>query len=180
MNSFRRILLAVFICGGALAAFAVQAHKQQPKFVPYTIMWRMRVQYSDGRIVDTYIEKRYYSSDGNWRGFVQSAMGARIDRVGEAGRGVFIIDGKTKERRFQEPFPGHPHDKPKESKNYARTETVLGYTVDVLRYEQGDKTHELYRAPDLNGDIIKTVYRDKTVTRTLEPVSIVLGEPPAN
>jgi hypothetical protein len=59
-----------------------------------------------------------------------------------------------------------------------RAETVLGYGTDVLKYEQGDKTHELYRAPDLNGDIIKTVYRDKTLTRTLEPVSIILGESP--
>jgi hypothetical protein len=47
-----------------------------------------------------------------------------------------------------------------------------------LKYDQGDKTHELYRAPDLNGDIIKTVSRDKTLTRTLEPVSIILREPP--
>ncbi|MCA1642201.1 MAG: hypothetical protein LC785_09685, partial [Acidobacteria bacterium] len=67
---------------------------------------------------------------------------------------------------------------PKESKDYVRTETVLGYSAEVLRFEQGDRTHELYRAPDLNGDIIKTVYRDKTLTRTLEPVSIILGEPP--
>lgn len=143
----------------------------------------MREQYSDGRIVDTYIvdtymEKRYYSSDGNWYGFTQSATGARMDRVGEAGRGVFIVDSKTKEKRFHSPFPRHPRDKPKESKNYVRTGTVLGYSTDVLKYEQGDKTHELYRAPDLNGDIIKTVYRDKTLTRTLEPVSIIMGEPP--
>jgi hypothetical protein len=179
MRSHQRILLAVFVCAAALTAFAMQARKAPPpKVVPYTILWRMREQYGDGRVVDTYVERRYYSSDGNWRGFVQSATGSRIDRVGEAGRGVFIVDAKTREKRFHSPFPGHPNDKPKESKNYVRTETVLGYSADVLKYEQGDKTHELYRAPDLNGDIIKTVYRDKTLTRTLEPVSIVLGEPP--
>jgi hypothetical protein len=177
------ILLGIFACVAALAiaAFAMQAQKPKPaKFVPYTITWRMTERYNDGRVVDTYMEKRYYSSDGNWRGFSQSANGSRINRVGEAGSGVFIVDNKTKEKHFQSPFPGHPHDKPKESKNYARTETVLGYSVDVLRYEQGDKVHELYRAPDLNGDIIKTVYCDKDVTRTLEPVNIILGEPSPN
>jgi hypothetical protein len=180
MKSHQRILLGFFICETALAAFAMQARKEMPspKFVPYTLTWRMRERYSDGRIVDTYMEKRYYSSDGNWHGFTQSATGSRMDRVGEAGRGVFIVDSKTKEKHFHSPFPGHPRDKPKESKDYVRTEMVLGYSADVLKYEQGDKTHELYRAPDLNGDIIKTVYRDKDVTRTLEPLSIILGEPP--
>ncbi|MDT7602422.1 MAG: hypothetical protein QOF61_419 [Acidobacteriota bacterium] len=183
MKAHKKIIfgVAIGIVTSTIAAFAleVQRHKL-PNFIPYTITWRMREQHSDGSVVDTYMEKRYYSSDGNWRGFVQSAMGSRIDRVGEAGRGVFIIDSKTKEKHLQSPFPGHPHDKPKESKDYVRTETILGYIADVLRYEQGGKTHELYRAADLNGDIIKTVYRDQTVTRTLEPVSIVLGEPPPN
>ncbi|HVG28935.1 MAG TPA: hypothetical protein VM864_04370 [Pyrinomonadaceae bacterium] len=180
MKSHRRILSGVLICAAAITAFAMQARKEPrpPKFVPYTILWRMRERYVDGRIVDTYVERRSYSSDGNWRGFVQSAAGSRIDRVGEAGRGVFIVDGKSKEKRFHWPYPGHPRDKPKESKDYVRTEIVLGYSADVLRYEQEGKTHELYRAPDLNGDIIKTVYRDKDVTRTLEPVSIIPGEPP--
>jgi hypothetical protein len=182
MKSHHRILTGVFISVAvlALATFAMQGRKQPQNVVPYTIMWRMREQYSDGRVVDTYMEKRYYSSDGNWRGFVLSATGSRIDRMGEAGRGVFIVDGKTKEKHFQSPFPGHGHDKPKESKHYARTESVLGYSADVLKFEQGDATHELYRAADLNGDIIKTVYRDQMVTRTLEPVSIILGEPPPN
>lgn len=181
MKTHTRTALGISICLASLtlAAFATQARKQPPpKVVPYTIAWRMREQYNDGRVVDTYMERRYYSSDGNWRGFIQFNNGFRIEKVAEAGSGVFIIDRKTKEKRLQSPFPERPNDKPKESKHYARTETVLGYSADVLKYDQGDKTHELYRAADLNGDIIKTVYRDKTMTRTLEPVSIIPGEPP--
>ena len=180
MSTHKRTALAVALCVAplALAAFAMQARREPPKYAPYTILWRMREQSRDGRVVDTYVERRYYTSDGNWRGFIQFNNGFRVERVAEAGRGVFILDSKTKERRFHSPFPERPRDEPKESKHYARTETVLGYSADVLRYEQGGKTHELYRATALNGDIIKTVYRDKTLTRTMEPVSIITGEPP--
>jgi hypothetical protein len=183
MRNYRRILFSILISATVLtvAALALQPKKSKPtKFVPYTITWRMREQHSDGSVVDTYMEKRYYSSDGNWRGFIQFNNGFRVERVAESGRGVFIIDNKTKEKRLQSPFPERGNGDAKKDKNYARSESVLGHNADVLKYGQGDATHELYRAADLNGDIIKTVYHDQTVTRTLEPVSIILGEPPPN
>ncbi|MFL6229837.1 MAG: hypothetical protein ACJ741_13780 [Pyrinomonadaceae bacterium] len=183
MKAHKKIIfgVAIGIVTSTIAAFAieVQRHKS-PNFVPYTITWRMREQHSDGSIVDTYMEKRYYSSDGNWRGFIQFNNGFRVERVAESGRGVFIVDPKTKAKRLQSPFPERGNGDLKKDKHYTRSEPVLGHNADVLKFEHAGATHELYRAADLNGDIIKTVYHDATVTRTLEPVSIVLGEPPPN
>jgi hypothetical protein len=183
MRNYRRILFGILISATVLtvAALALQPKKPKPtKFIPYTITWRMREQHSDGSVVDTYIEKRYYSSDGNWRGFIQFNNGFRVEREAESGRGVFVVDPKTKAKRLQSPFPERGNGDPKKDRNYARSESVLGHNADVLKFERGGATHELYRAADLNGDIIKTVYHDQTVTRTLEPVSIILGEPPPN
>jgi hypothetical protein len=161
-----------------VAAFAIQAQQPKPaKFVPYTIRWQMTEYYTDGRVVQTYTETRTTTPDGNWHSVIHFPNGTTIERIAEAGSGVFGVDRRTGERRLQGQFPDRLRGDAQGHKNHVRSERVLDQEVEVLRFEQDGKSHELYHARHLNNDIIKTVYRDKDVTRVLEPVSIVLGEP---
>jgi hypothetical protein len=178
-SSHKRLVAGLLACGALLAVAALVALAQKPKrVVPYTVTWQMTEYYRDGRVVQTYTETRSNYSDGNWRSVVRFPNGRAVERVAEAGGGVFGIDPKTGERRYQTPFPERLAGDAKRHPKWARTEQVAGYDVEVLRFEQDGKSHELYHAPALNNDIIKTVYRDQDVTRVLEPISVKKGEPP--
>lgn len=179
MKSDKRILFGATLCVAtlAVAAVAVQTHKPAAaKVVPYTITWRMKEYYADGRVVQTYTETRSTSADGNWRSVILFPNGQSIERVAEAGS-IFGVDRRTGARRLQGQSSERLRGDARGHKNHVRSERVLDQEVEVLRFEQGGKSHELYHARRLNNDIIKTVYRDKDVTRVLEPISIILGEP---
>jgi hypothetical protein len=179
MKSYKRILLGAAVCVTtlAVAALAVQTREPKPhKFVPYTITWRMTEQYADGRVVQTYTETRSTSADGTWHSVILFPDGQSIERVAEAG-GIFGVDRRTGERRLQGQSSERLRGDARGHKNRVRSERVLDQEVEVLRFEQDGKSHELYHARRLNNDIIKTVYRDKDVTRVLEPISIIPGEP---
>lgn len=63
------------------------------------------------------------------------------------------------------------------SRQYLRTETLLGYEACVMDSGGGV---ELWRLPALGGDIAKIVIRDRddgSIIQVMEPVSITIGEP---
>lgn len=178
MKSRKGILFGALICVATLsvAVLAMQG-RQQPRFVPYTITWQMTEYHSDGRVAPTYTETRSNYSDGHWRSIIRFPNGLTVERIAEPGKGVFAVDQKTGERRFNSPFPERLRGDPLRHETWARTERLDGYRAEVLKFGRGEKSHELYHAPRLNNDIVKTVYRDKEVTRVLEPILLLLGEP---
>jgi hypothetical protein len=62
-----------------------------------------------------------------------------------------------------------------------REDTVLGYRVAVSRVAgQSSRDYsEFYRAPDLNGAYLRTIYATENGVNTIEAVKITLGEPSA-
>jgi hypothetical protein len=179
MKSRKVILFGACLCVTALAvaALAVQTRKGKPvKFVPYTVTWQMTEYYADGRVVQSYTETRTTSRDGDWHSVIRFPNGKSVERIAEAVGGTFIVDPKTGERRPEGQFPERLRGDARGHRNCVRSERVLDQEVDILRFEKDGKSHELYHARRLNNDIIKTVYRDKDVTRVLEPMSIILEE----
>lgn len=179
MKSRNIALSGATLCTAVLAVAVVAIRGQKPKpakVVPYTITWQMTEYHSDGRVVPTYTETRFNYSGGHWRSIIRFSNGMAVERVAESGKGVFVIDQKTGERRLNSPFPERMGVDPLWHEKWGRTESLAGHRAEVLKFKQEEKSHELYHAPHLNNDIVKTVYRDKEMTRVLEPIFLRLGE----
>jgi hypothetical protein len=179
MRSYKAVPFGALTCAVALAAAAFAIRAQRPKpfgSVPYTITWQMTEYYSDGRVIPAYTETRSTYSDGRRRSVIRFPNGTIVERAAETGGEAFVVDGGAGGRRLQSPLQGRLKGDPRRHGKWARTEHLLGQDAEVLSFEVGAQSHELYHAPRLNNDIIRTVYRDNGVTRVLEPLSIVLGE----
>jgi hypothetical protein len=176
------LLIGIFTCSAAaiLAAGAVRSQKPQ-KHVPFTITFKAEDRYNDGRVVQAFIETRYVSSTGDWRSVRRLQSGALIERVGIAGRGVYTVDAQAQKMWFNSPYSDRfpqPGERLR-SDGYVRTETIAGFSTDVVRVEVAGKSVEFFQAPNLNNFIIKQVERSAQLVRSIEPTSITLGEPAA-
>jgi hypothetical protein len=123
-----------------------------------------------------YHEVRAVSASGSKRLVQQQASDGRIvQRFIDPRRGVLVLDeaksqlvrATVRRDRDRASTLGQPRSRA----------TVLGYETDV--YEQTDNglTTQYYRAPGLNGEVIKIVQKTAESTFTLEPTRITLGEP---
>lgn len=149
--------------------------KSKPQIrVGYTIVWKGIFYDRSGNAQVAYTESRYVSSRGNFRSVKLYPDGRRWETIAEVGRGVFSIRDGSPTMQYRSPYVGSVVT----PKNCARIELVLGYTACVQVSRTGTVMIERYLAFALNGDIIKHVYRDSSLTRILEPISITLGEPP--
>ncbi len=134
-----------------------------------------RYQKADGsfKLVTT-----YYKPDGTVR---------RVDTCfGQAGRGVFQVDEKKRSLNFLSPMRDGAHvlteAMMRQDPHVVRDETVLGYKTIVVRLPDSDGSGaytELYGAPALQGQIIKSVDVSESGVTVIEPTKIVRGEPDA-
>lgn len=177
------LLIGILACSAAaiLAAGAAGSRKPQ-KHIPFTITFKAEDRYDDGRVVQAFTETRYVSSTGDWRSIRQLPSGATIERVGIVGRGVYTVDAQAQKLWFNSSYADRfpKAGERLRSDNYVRTEAVAGFTTDVVRVEAAGKSAEFYQAPDLNNFTIKQVERDAQFVRSIEPTSIILGEPSAD
>jgi hypothetical protein len=178
----KKILLVV-ICCSILATVGVKAviSQRTPQHAPYTIVWRSIVQEADGRIEQYYTETRYVSSNRNWRAIKEFPDGHKEEAFAEVGRGVFALKPDQQKMHFLSEHAASNFDpeKIRQGAQYVRTENVLGMTAYVQRVQSDNVTLEVYRAPALNGDMIKYVQTKDGASTVFEPVSITLGEPGA-
>jgi hypothetical protein len=128
-----------------------------------------------------YRERRWISSSGNWRSVQERTDGQSVERFSDLGGGVYQVDEKGKKLVRLGSAPG---DSPTgsatasaEASKYIRTETLLGFDTDIYEIEIPGGSALLYRARQLNGDIIKVMRRSAKNTFTLEATRILLGEP---
>lgn len=177
-------LLLLFLCCSVLVTLGVKVvmSRRAPRQVPYTIVWRVTTTDAKGNAEEEYTETRYVASNGNWRTIKQFPDGRTEEGFAEVWRGVFAISPRHQKMFF---LSGHDMstvdaETLRQSPQFARTETILGYTVYVSKQVQESTTLESYRAPALNGAQIKHVFNNGSATVVFEPVSITPGEPPAD
>lgn len=178
----KKILLIVLF-GSILATVGVKAMigQRTPRHAPYTIVWQSIVQETNGRTEQEYTETRYVSSNGNWRAIREFPGGRQEEAFAEVGRGVFELRPDQQKMHFlsEHAVANFDPEKLRQSSQYVRTETVLGMTAYVQRLQRDEVTLDIYRAPALNGDMIKYVETKNGASTVFEPVSITLGEPGA-
>lgn len=179
----RKTLLLLLCCSVlvTLGVKVVLSHRA-PRQVPYTIVWKVTTTDANGNGEQNFTETRYVSANGNWHTIKQYPDGHTEEGFAEVGRGVFAIKPQQQRMYFlsthdisQSNAEGLRH-----SPQFARTETILGYTAYVMRQAQEGTSFEFYRAPALNGNLIKQVFHNGSSTMTFEPVSITPGEPSAD
>ncbi|MEK6283050.1 MAG: hypothetical protein AABN95_22045 [Acidobacteriota bacterium] len=165
---------------GVRTAFNSTLKKPSPAF---TVVWQVTDYFPDGTSIPRYIETRYVSGNGKWHS-VKNGADVNEESFGEPNKGVFR---KQKDKLyFVSELPVLPpltEEDLVNSRNYLRTETLLGYKAIVVSSGNRPRTgSEFYVVPALGGEIIKEVIADnKTGLKTVhDPISLTLGEPDAS
>jgi hypothetical protein len=176
--------LLLLLCAGVVAMLSVKVAMsvRAPRHAPYTIVWRVTTTDASGNTEYNYTETRYVSSNGNWHTIKQFPNNRVEEGFAEIGRGVFAIRPDQRKMFF---LSGHDisvadAETLRQSQGFARTETILGYTAYVSRQAQENSSLEVYRAPALGSNMIKQVFHNGSSTLVFEPISIDVGEPPAD
>jgi len=171
------VLLVLIAAAGAAARVAYKStHPERPA---YTITWQVTAYDAKGAATPLYMETRYVSSSGNWRGVKQYADGKVEEMFAEVGEGVFLKRGEKMHFLSNHRLsPTRTVEGFLKSPDYLRTETVLGHTALVIKAANDPVGRtEFFYAPILNSDI-KIIFRGGRTT-VQEPISLIFGEPDA-
>jgi hypothetical protein len=121
-----------------------------------------------------YREVRTVSASGSKKVVQQAGDGRIVQRFIDPERGVLVLDESQQHlvrvaprRRGEASALGEPRGRA----------TVLGYETDVYEETTPGLTTRYYRAPGLNGEVIKIVRETAEGTFILEPTRITPGEP---
>lgn len=179
-----RKMLLLFLCCSVLVTLGVTVamSRRAPRQVPYTIVWRVTTTDADGNTEYDYTETRYVSSNGNWHTIKQFPDGHTEEGFAEVGRGVFALSPGRQKMDFLSEHDVSKVDEEmlRQSPHFVQTQTILGYTAYVSKQAQEGTALESYRVPALNGAQVKHVFNNGSATVVFEPISIALGEPPAD
>ncbi|HEV2799992.1 MAG TPA: energy transducer TonB [Pyrinomonadaceae bacterium] len=164
----------------------------------FTLVQRVTVNKADG-VREVSETTRYVSSHGSVRNIDKRSDGTvASDYLYEKGKGGFYVqqEGKKLVKSYGTPPEASDGALPtadslQADPNFARTETVLGYTAYVLREtaagaskdgkkssKNGALLREHYYAPELGFTPLKVVrYMDGKEFVVYEPTSVTFGEP---
>lgn len=197
---FKIISIAIFILGlvSAAAAYAWQ-RRDAIKLRPakgFTIITRETTTLSDPTIprgpkqIDHVITVRYQKSDGTWKQVrsYRNDSGTVLKKdigFGIPGRGVFQIDKERGVLQFVSPMPPKektsyvPINDGHASPNFVRDDVVQGYVTYVLHFpdDDGGGYVDMYFAPELDGQPIRTVTVSRSGVSIAEAIEIKLGDP---
>lgn len=165
----------------AAGVFARTALRKPAGFHPYTIVWRVTDYDSQGNATFRYTETRHADSKGRWHNVKEFPDGEDEVSFREPGRGLFMVDEKVNHLMSEAPVEPRVttlagwHNSPQ----FVREDNVAGLPVAVTRSSNGAGSPilELYHAPDLNNDIVKTIFTDGNIVRVIEPVQLSIAEP---
>ncbi|HEX8721177.1 MAG TPA: hypothetical protein VF736_11135 [Pyrinomonadaceae bacterium] len=156
-------------------------NRRGAEFKPYTIVWQGTEYDENGAVVGQYTETRYKARDGRWYSVRRFPDGRRQETFSVPGEGVFA---RGKDRLFflseasKEPQAVVSEEEVRRSPLFLRSEELHGLKTYVIKSGPGGRD-EFHRAPELNYDWVKRVERGENgnILYTVEPVSIVMGDP---
>lgn len=178
------LLVCLLASAGIASIFAGAAarkatHTPQP-FKSYTVSWNVTDYDAAGSPTYSYTETRYQSASGRWSDLKVFRDGRREQSFSEPGRGVYVV--REKELSYIGSAQDAPKstatlDKMKDSRQFVRWDTVLGFPVAVMNIGDAKLPVEVSLAPALDGTMLRMVIRDPDSTRVMEPVAFTAGEP---
>lgn len=125
-----------------------------------------------------YKEVRWISSSGKWRTLQEHMDRKTVEKVADPELGVFRVDEKEKKLvRLGAVLQPTSHQLSAVGTTLIRSERLLDLDTDVFETVTPHGSILLYRARQLNGDVVKVVRRGTKDVFTLEATKIVIGEP---
>ncbi len=191
-KTFKTLLMVVFILGLLTVGLAYTIRYARKPSAPVGFKMTSTQTYTPtgGKARVTATVERFQKADGTFKSvYTYYNPDGSVQRTnssfGQAGRGVFRVDEKSKTSTFLSPMPAKKpiftEDILRSDPNFVREEIVLGYKTFVSRLPDDDSSDytELYRAIDFQGLAIKMVDVSSGGTNVLEPTKIEIGEPDA-
>jgi hypothetical protein len=180
--TLKNLLIVALITLAAFTDGTAARSRLRSRFTPYTVTWRVTDYDAAGNATFRYNETRVTDSGGRWHDLKKHADGHREEAFAEPGRGAFAVHQDKLMFYSNAPMepPGVTMETLRASKQFVREDVVAGIPVAVLRVTNDaypDSALEVYVAPSLNGDALKTIITDKYSVRVLEPVALTKGEP---
>ena len=195
---FRAISIAIFVIGAVSAGFAYSLHKRNGPQLRHRKGFTLKMESTWIPVIPRQpgpLERvsaksiRYQRSDGTFKGVgvYYNASGIVVKKdiaLGIPGQGVFSINNSHGPLNFLSSMPpkektsyvpitdGHNYP------NFLRDDWVQGYQTYVLRFpdEEGGYV-EMYCAPELDGQELRTVSVSPGGVSIDEVVQITLGDP---
>jgi hypothetical protein len=195
---FRAVSIAIFVIGAVSAGFAYSLRNQNtPKLRPrkgFTLKTKNTVlpimsRQAFPREITHSTSIRYQRSDGTFKEVqtyydANDAIVKKTILFGIPGQGVFKINNNQGPLQFLSSMrpkeqaslarvdDGHSHP------NFVRDDWVQGYQTYVLRFPEDDGGYfEMYCAPELDGQQLRTVAVEPGGVSIHEVVEITLGDP---
>jgi hypothetical protein len=193
LKIFKILAVAVFMAGVVAAGLAYtvkRAQGEHPSVGFYMASTQVFTPAGGQPSLHATIE-RHQKSDGSFKSvttyYKPDGTVRRVDTgFGQTGRGVFQVDEKKRSLNFISPMRDSAHvlteAMMRQDPHVVRDETVSGYKTIVVRLPDSDGSGgytELYGAPALQGEIIKSVSVSESGVTVIEPTKIVTGEPDA-
>lgn len=172
------VVMSIICFAGTLLA---QSSQLSPN-TGYRAEYRATFQPTDELIAhEMYKEVRFISSDGSWHIFRQTSDGKTTRKLGDPVRGIFIVDAEGSKLLREQPYAAIHHLTPHPTlKEPAVGETMtkfLGLHVEIIEKTTEDGKIQIYRARELNGDVVRLVRHSKNGIFVLELTKIVMGDP---
>lgn len=193
IKAVKLLTVAVFLLGVVTASigYAVR-HARTKTLTGFTVTSNQTFTSADGKRSLDAVSVRYVKSDTTWKEITtyyksDGTVYAVNKRYSLNERGVLEIDEKNQKLVFVGPRGHSAHvfseAEARKDSDFVREDSVLGYRTFVTRVPDSEGSSdysEFYRAPDLNGAYLKTVFASsKGYSTVIEATKVELGEPAA-
>ena len=151
--------------------------------VAYTLVLKGERHDARGVVTPMFTETLYRAGDGRFHSIKQFSETRSVETFGIPSTGILVADKVSHKLLLKGPYSlVSPGDRPANAGQTATSSgaTILGHNIEVVHLVRGERTIDLYKAPDLAGAVLKSVISYKGATYVTEAESIALGEPPAS
>lgn len=171
------LLFTIFGIVGSYPILAQTVANSPRMPAPFKAEYRATLETSGSEPRLLFTEARFYSTSGRWRTVQTQQNNDRVERFGKFGEGEFEVDEKNKRllrrsSRRQADFPGSVG-----ASRRIGSDRILGFETEIFEYAGDGVTILLYRAPELNGGLLKFVRKTERNTFVLEATRVFKGEP---
>src|SRR5437762_2983925 len=160
------------------SSFALSTEPTPAKGLAYTIRLKGETRDSYGTVRHTQDITLAVASDGKFHALRKFSPSHQLEQIGLPGKGLFNIDKERKALIHRGDFTGKDR-KRTFAQAQPTSEFIVGYRVNVVHQSTGAAQIDLYVAPDLNNEILRSVVHQGNVTYTTEATDISVGEPDA-
>jgi hypothetical protein len=175
MRIAAKMLSAMFI--GCLVGVSATA-QSAPSTVPYTLALKAERRDLNGTATAVFTEIVFHAGDGRTHSIRRYSKDTSFETFSVPGTGLLVLDEPNHRLLLKSSYTQTPKIS-EGAGNIGESADILGYKVERVHLVRGRTNIDLYRAPKLDGIVLRSVVSNDHGTFITEAQSITVGEPPS-